>query len=552
MGENEIVHSLPARSVITRLALLAVLGSIGCRATPAPDPQPSAEGADAPAPRTERGEPEPPVAVLDPRILTHEAPTPVPPSRQAFVALADSLISDPMFRSAHWGVLVVDPETGDTLYSHNAAKLFMPASNQKLITGSTALALLGPEYRFSTTIMGDTALVDGVLPGDLAIIGTGDPSFSDSLTTSDSLPEGNAMLPMLALADSLAAQGIRAISGRLVRGGDAFPDSTLGYGWGWDDLDYGYSAPVDELIFNEGFARITVYGGKFPGDSVRVRTSPAATLPLIGSVQVLTTMCCDLRQRVRWTIDVRGERPLVNLTGTVRRRDSLTVNVALRNPAAGWLGAFEEALKSRGITVHGGIAPNLVVDTTGLSVLATRLSPPLRDILPIFEKPSQNQIGEILFKTLGREVTGFGIADSARAVVERQLLAWGADSMGFAVRDGSGLSRHDYVSPETIVRVLDAMRRHPSFRVFYDALPVGGVDGTIRERMIGTSAEGNVHAKTGTVDKARALSGYVTTADGRLLLFSMLANNHVVSNREVERVQDALVAMLAALPGLQD
>lgn len=551
MTENLIARFLAVRSIVPRLALFALVGSIACRGVPGPTPTPSGDDSltNAPPPLTERGEPGPPVAVLDPRILTHEAPMPVPPSRQAFVALADSLLGDPMFRSAHWGVLVVDPESGDTLYSRNAGKLFMPASNQKLITGSTALATLGPEYRFTTTILGDTALVDGVLSGDLVVVGTGDPSFSDSLTTSDSLPGGNAMLPMLALADSLAAQGIRAIAGRLVRGGDAFPDSTLGYGWGWDDLDYGYSAPVDELIFNEGYARITVYGGQFPGDSVRVRTSPAATIPLIGSTQVLTTMCCDLRQRVRWTIDVRGERPLVNLTGTVRRRDSVTVNVALRNPAAAWLGAFAEALEARGITVHGGIAPNLVVDTTGLSVLAERLSPPLREILPVFEKPSQNQIGEILFKTLGREVTGFGTADSARAVVERQLLAWGADSMGFAVRDGSGLSRHDYVSPETIVRVLDAMRRHPSFRVFYAALPVGGVDGTIRERMTGTPAEGNVHAKTGTIDKARALSGYVTTADGRLLLFSMLANNHVVPNAEVERVQDALVAMLAALPG---
>ena len=133
-------------------------------------------------------------------------------------------------------------------------------------------------------------------------------------------------------------------------------------------------------------------------------------------------------------------------------------------------------------------------------------------------------------------------------MVERQLLAWGADSAGFAVRDGSGLSRHDYVSPETIVRVLDAMRRHPEFALFRDALPIAGVDGTIRTRMRGTPAAGNAHAKTGTLDKARNLSGYVTTADGRLLLVSLMANNHVVSNREVERVQDAILAWVAGTP----
>jgi len=187
-------------------------------------------------------------------------------------------------------------------------------------------------------------------------------------------------------------------------------------------------------------------------------------------------------------------------------------------------------------------------DTTArLDSLAGMWSPPLREILPFFEKPSQNQIGELLFKTLALTKTGVGTADSAQQVVSRQLLAWGAAPDGFAVRDGSGLSRHDYVSPRTIVTVLDAMRRSPDFRLFYDALPIAGVDGTIRNRMKGTPAEGNVHAKTGTLDKARSLSGYVTTADGRILLFSALANNYTVPTRRVDQVTDALGARLASL-----
>lgn len=472
-------------------------------------------------------------------VSTASAPAPVPP-RVAFVQLADSLLDDPMFRSSHWGVLVVDPLTGDTLFSRNAGKLFMPASNQKLLTGSTALALLGPDFRFETRLMGAPAPVDGVLAGDLAVIGTGDPTFSDSLA------RGNAMNPMLALADALVSRGVTAIDGRLIRGADTFPDSSYGYGWGWDDFDYGYSAPVDELFFNEGYARVTIVGGKAAGDPVTVRTAPSRTVPRIGRVDVSTTgTCCQLRSRVQWSGDVRGARPLLDLRGEVRPGDSVTVEVSLRHSSAAWLDAFAEALAERGILVRGGVEADALADTAGMVTLATRLSPPLRDILPRFEKPSQNQIGEILLKTLGRVRANVGSADSGRRVVERQLLAWGADSAGFAVRDGSGLSRHDYITPETIVRVLDAMRQHPDFRIFYDALPIAGVDGTIRNRMKGTPAEANVHAKTGTVDKARALSGYVTTADGRLLLFSTFANNHVVPNREVERVQDALMAFLA-------
>ncbi|MBK7908071.1 MAG: D-alanyl-D-alanine carboxypeptidase/D-alanyl-D-alanine-endopeptidase [Gemmatimonadetes bacterium] len=461
-------------------------------------------------------------------------------ARRALAQLADSLLGDPMFRSAHWGVLVVDAASGDTLYSRNAGKLFMPASNQKLITGATALALLGGDFRFETRVLGASTPIHGILTGDLAVIGSGDPSVSDSLAG------GDAMAPMRALADSLAARGITEVTGRLIRGGDAFPDSTLGYGWAWDDLDYDYSAPVDELFFNEGFARVTIVAGRTPGSAVTVRTSPAGTVPRIGRVEVSTAEgCCMQRSRVEWYGVVRDGRPQLDLRGEMRPGDSVTVAVALRHSSAAWLDAFGEALAARGITVRGGVEANAIADTAGLMPLATRTSPPLREILPRFEKPSQNQLGEILFKTLGRARTGVGTADSARRVVERQLVAWGADSAGFAVRDGSGLSRHDYLSPETIVRVLDAMRRHAEFRTFYDALPVAGVDGTIRNRMRGTPAQGNVHAKTGTLDKARALSGYVTTADGRLLLFSMLANNHVVPNREVERVQDTLAAFLA-------
>ncbi|MCC7001149.1 MAG: D-alanyl-D-alanine carboxypeptidase/D-alanyl-D-alanine-endopeptidase [Gemmatimonadaceae bacterium] len=466
------------------------------------------------------------------------APASAATARRAFAMFADSLLEDRLFRSANWGVLVVDPTTGDTLYSRNAGKLFMPASNQKLLTGATALAQLGADYRYTTRLLGASAPVEGVLTGDLVVDAAGDPTWSDSLSG------GDVLVPMRAFADSLAARGVREVSGRLIRGGDHFPDSTLGYGWAWDDLDYSYSAPVDELFFNEGYARVTVYGGATAGAPVTLRTSPSRAVPQVGAVSVITADTG--RSRVQWVGDVRGTRPMLTLTGSVRPRDSVTVEVALRDPAGAWLDAFQEVLRERGIAVRGGVESKLVADTTGLSVLATRQSPPLRAVLARFEKPSQNQLGELLFKTLGREKTGVGTADSGRVVVERQLLAWGADSAGFAVRDGSGLSRHDYITPETIVRVLDAMRRHPDFAVFYESLPIAGVDGTIERRMRGTPAQGNLRAKTGTLDKARALSGYVTTADGRMLLVSMLANNHVAPNREVERVQDAIVVWLAS------
>ncbi len=521
-------------------ALAAVVVVSACAATPRPPVTPAPGNTAVLRPRV-LTEPAPTdTAQLRPRTLTERAPA-SSPSRAGLRPFVDSLLGDTMWRSAHWGVLIVDPASGDTLYSVNAGKLFVPASNTKLVTGAVALAQLGADYRYTTRVLGAAPRRDGTLPGDLVVMGRGDPSFSDSLA-------GDAMQPLRALADSLKARGVKRVAGRLIRGADTFSDSTLGAGWAWDDLDAAYSAPTDELLFNEGYARITVVGGARPGDRVAIRTAPANGIPLLGAVEVATVRdCCTERSHVVAEGDVRGRRPRVALRGSVRAGDSVTVTVALRHPNAAFLDAFAAALAARGITIAKGVEADSLADTTGLAVLATRTSPPLSAVLARFEKPSQNQLGELLLKTVALERTGAGRADSGLVVVRRQLAAWGIDSSMASLRDGSGLSRHNFIAPEAIARVLHAMMQRDDFDVYYQSLPVGGVDGTIASRMRGTPAMANVHAKTGTLDKVRALSGYVTAADGRILIFSTIANNHTVPTREVERVQDAILAYLASM-----
>jgi D-alanyl-D-alanine carboxypeptidase/D-alanyl-D-alanine-endopeptidase (penicillin-binding protein 4) len=161
-------------------------------------------------------------------------------------------------------------------------------------------------------------------------------------------------------------------------------------------------------------------------------------------------------------------------------------------------------------------------------------------------KKSQNQIAEILLRTIGLERAGIGTADTARKIVEQQLLAWGVQPDGFVIRDGSGLSDNDLLTPETIVRVLDRIQRDTAFATYYNAMPIAGVDGTLDTRMKGTPAEGNLHAKTGTLAKARTLSGYVTAADGERLIFSILANNTTTAGSTVTSVADTIAAALAA------
>lgn len=476
--------------------------------------------------------------------LTRVANAPAPETR-ALRAAIDSMASDTQFHNMNWGILIVNPRTGDTLYQRNAHRLFMPASNEKIVTSSVAWTQLGPDYRYRTTFVARGPVRDSVLDGDLVVIGRGDPTLSDHMLK-------DAMIPMRAIADSLAARGITRIRGRVVAGGDAFPGPELGFGWEWDDFDYPYSAGVDELFFNEGFTEVHAQGGARAGDPVTVTTSPARTYP---PLHVTATTIAPAAPVLGGgdTTDTAATRLVVHfdsaadngvsVAGTVLAGDTTTTEITFHDQRAAYLGALREALHDRGIIVGDSAADSTAAGDT----LFVTLSPPLREILPALMKPSQNQIAEILYHTVALEGTGVGSPDSARAVIERQLEAWGIPGNEFAVRDGSGLSRHDYVAPATLVHIYEQMMRDTAFAAYYEALPIAGVDGTIANRMKGTPAQGNVHAKTGTVDKARSLSGFVTTADGQMLVFSFLANNFTTPNRAIERVQDAICVRLASM-----
>lgn len=412
------------------------------------------------------------------------APKPELAPLQSLRHSIDSLVNDSRFDNAHIGLLVVNPRTGDTLYSRNAGKLFMPASNQKILTSAVSLVQLGADYRYYTVIAKRGELRDGVLRGDLIVIGRGDPTMSDRVY-------GSAAKEMEAIADSIKGRGVRRVTGALRQGGNAFPDSIYGYGWEHDDLTGSSGAPVDELLYNEG---------------------------------------------------------MVDRAAKIGGRDTI-ISVATRTPGYVYLGALHSALAQRGVRIDGLV--NLSSDSLTLpyDTVYTIASPPLREILKYFMKPSQNQIGEALLKTIGLERTGVGRADSGAVIVSRQLREWGVDSTGFVIYDGSGLSRHDLVSPETIVKVLVAMQGVSGFDAFYESFPIAGVDGTIRSRMKGTPAENNLRGKTGTLEFVRSLSGYVTTADGERLVYSFLSNHYTTSVAEMTKVQDAVGALLAGYRG---
>lgn len=475
----------------------------------------------------------------------------------------DSLIGDQRFRNAFWGILIVDPARNDTLYAVNVDKLFLPASNMKVVTGAVALTQLGPDFRFRTTFAARGRVQHGVLSGDLVVFGRGDPTASNHMLH-------DATIPLRAAAESLAAHGIRRVTGHVVSGGAAFPDATVGFGWDWDDLGEPYGAGVDALMLNEGFTSVTLRGGARPGSPAVVTTSPVADYPAVHS-RVTTANAGGGSPALPPSAVYDAARGGLVVDGIVAPGDTVTLLVAYRDQMAAYLHGLAAALRAQGIGLRpqpvvvaeetdlfpargvagvagrpgpsgGSAAPADRVDT-----LFTMDSPPLRDVLPALMKPSQNQIAEVLLKTLALERTGVGSADSGRRVVESQLAAWGIPVDQYVVRDGSGLSRHDYLSPAALVHILTTIERDTAFQTFYAALPIAGLDGTIADRMRGTPASGNVHAKTGFVDRARSLSGYVTTADGENLVFSMLCNNWTTPVHDVERVQDEIAIRLASM-----
>ena len=412
----------------------------------------------------------------------------------------------------------------------------MPASNQKLVTASAALVRLGADFRFRTTVLARGERRGDTLAGDLLVVGRGDPALSQHVSGGDDI-----LASLRPWADSLRARGVRTVTGRVAGDGSWFTDAPLGQGWAWDYLDASYAAPVGALQFNEGFALLEVAPGGVAGDTARSTLVPtSAPLRLWGAVQTAP--------RDSNVNTVRVERAPFTDSVTVSGRLSagrgpLRLEVAVLDPTRYFEAALAQVLREAGIQVLG--RSQAASTASAPETLFVWQSPPLRDILPPFLKPSQNQIGETLLRAIGGETKGEASVDSGRAAVQEVLQGFGVADDAYVIADGSGLSRYDYVAPETLARVLVGMARRPDFDVFYQALPIAGVDGTIASRMRGTAAAGNVHAKTGSISNVRSLSGYVTTADGERLVFVMLANHFTVPRRVVETVQDRVLERLA-------
>jgi D-alanyl-D-alanine carboxypeptidase/D-alanyl-D-alanine-endopeptidase (penicillin-binding protein 4) len=416
----------------------------------------------------------------------------------------------PVARIAAVGVCVRSLDRGDELYARNADLALTPASNQKLLVAAAALDRLGPDHRFTTRVLAIGSRRGSVLQGDLVLQGGGDPTL-----TTDGLS---------ALAGAVVARGIRRITGR-VRGDDSvFDRERLGIGWAWDDLGSEDGPPISGLTLNENGTIVRVQPGARPGLRPLVRLIPAAAR-------------LEIRNRARTA--PAGERGSLEI-GRPLGRDTVIVSggvplqspprdvlVTVEEPALYAAAVFTAVLRERGVRVAG---PPVLLGTPGAAVLlGEQRSPPLAEIVRRMDKPSDNLYAETLLKAIGVPegglLAGTGAGGAGEAVLRRFLARIGWPGPLPVVADGSGLSRFNLVSARCLTQLLAAMDHHPAREPFFASLPIAGVDGTLRRRMLGTAAAGTVHAKTGSLTHVTALSGIVTTRDGERLAFSILTNN---------------------------
>ena len=484
------------------------------------------------------------------------APVRAQASPEALRAAIDAILDDPVFADAHWGVHVVDLETGETLVDRNAQKNFVPASIQKLFTTAAALDGLGPDFRYTTTLFADGTVRDSTLTGHLVVRGSGDPTIGDRRFEDGYPRDGDPVALFRTWADSLKAHGIAAVTDHVIGDDDVFDDLELGNGWAWDDQLSPYAAEISGLSFNEGRVTVTATGTQ-AGRRADLAWEPLGTDYVYFINRTRTVGPSAGRDR-----EIRRERGgnTFWIESEVPAGRALRQAVSVHNPTRYFVHVLRETLRAEGVAVEGDPVDiddwRDKPDYARLRRIATHTSRPLAEIAALTNKESQNLYAEHLLKTLGAlrcpterpasEACGSAAAGlrAARPLFERA----GMDVATMRLRDGSGMSPYDMVAPEDVTALLRTMWTHPDPAVteaFVRSLAVGGEDGTLAGRLRSGRARGNVRAKTGTVTGAKNLSGYVTTAGGTPLAFALLTNNFGTTPGRVTRAQDAIAQLLA-------
>jgi D-alanyl-D-alanine carboxypeptidase/D-alanyl-D-alanine-endopeptidase (penicillin-binding protein 4) len=500
-----------------------------------------------------------------------------------------ALTTDPTVAAAHWGVSVTTLD-GTVLCAVNEAQLFRPASNNKLFTAAAALALMGPEKRFTTTVVGDGELVDGVLKGNLKLVGGGDANFGShevpyvepTKPATPAAPEPATIADIEELADQVVARGVKSITGDVVGDDSFFAWEPYPAGWGIDDLQPGYGAPVSALTIHDSLIEIDVAPGPKVG-ATQVDMRPDVPYYLLAD-ETTTIAKATTPTRARIHVDRGVGSREVRVTGEIPLDAPMVkMELAIQDPAEYAALALKDALERRGVKVAGtasalhgiptgsisAVSPDDALATvkkqlaapatntcgtlaasvahTG-TALASHVSPQLADDVMFTMKDSQNLHAEILMRNLGVAFACDYRGSGGLAIVKAFAAQAGISPADLVLYDGSGLSGHDLVTPRSLTQLLVYAMKQKWGETLKASLPVGGVDGTLANRFLapGSTLAGKVFAKTGTLGESRDLSGYLTAASGATVVFSVLVDNHPPTGGADRVAMDKIVEAIVA------
>ncbi len=479
----------------------------------------------------------------------------------------EKILANPDLARGFWGIEAVSLDNGEVLYAHNSENFFTPASNTKLFTTATAFALLGPDYRFRTTIE-SSGILDkyGRLTSDLKIVGRGDPNLSGrtlpyNLRTERKLPHIQALEQ---LADELVQKGLRFVDGDVVADDSFYAFERYGEGWAQDDLVWEWGAPVSALTINDNVVFVSILPADRPGEHAFINIVPFPEYYRIKN-QVMTTPAGTSPRKIYINREP-GSNQLM-LWGNIPVDDpGANEAIAIDDPADFTAKLFRDLLERRGVTIYGssrtrhtdlaslatfsvttlasaggGMEKSTMPPSTAPLVLAQYDSQPLSYDLRVINKVSQNLHAELLLRLLGKEKGGSGTVEGGLEVERSFLTQADIRSDEYTLHDGSGLSRINLATPHAIVKLLVYTQKQPWGPTFKDSLPLAGVDGSLVDRFRNTPAEGRVYGKTGSLDHVNALSGYLTTEKGENVAFSIICNNHALTTRRAIEAIDSLV-----------